>query len=121
MEVQIITQGASLERQLRIKKKKIKDATIDNKEESQKEVPPLEVPRINEPSINEKSSNEPGSSSDEDELISFTSNYDFIKHKKNLTNNLTSNSVHGNEKYNQSEYLNESTEKSNIYILGFCC
>ena len=105
MEVQIITQGASLERQLRIKKKKIKDS-ITEKDEQLNENPILNVPKI-------LKSNE-NSSSDEDELISFTSNYDFIKHKKNA--NITLNGFYYNEKPNQSEYLNESIDKSKLFL-----
>ena len=107
MEVQIITQGASLERQLRIKKKKIKDS-ITEKDEKPKEDHVLSVPEIFKSNEN--------SSSDEDEIISFTSNYDFTKHKKNA--NLTSNNVSSNEKLNQSEYLNDSIEKSNLYFIN---
>ena len=105
MEVQIITQGASLERQLRIKKKKIKDS-ITEKDEQLNENPILNVPKI-------LKSNE-NSSSDEDELISFTSNYDFIKHKRNA--NITLNGFYDNEKPNQSEYLNESIDKSKLFL-----
>lgn len=96
MEVQIITQGASLERQLKIRKKKHKETT------------PVEKLMPTESKIETTNEN---SSSDEDELVYFTSNYDFIKHKKN--SDLTSNT---NEIRNDSNEKRTDNKESNYKL-----
>lgn len=109
MEVHIITQGASLERKLKIKKKKIKENTIEYDQKKETE--------LRNENKTENTINEINYSSDEDELISFTSNYDLIKQNKNhdLNKSYSNNCFTKNEAF---EKLIDSKE-SNLFLFLF--
>jgi hypothetical protein len=109
MEVHIITQGASLERKLKIKKKKIKENTIEYNQKKETD--------LRNENKTENTTNEINNSSDEDELISFTSNYDLIKQNKNhdLSKSYSNNCFTKNEAF---EKLIDSKE-SNLFLY-FC-
>jgi len=108
MEVEIITQGANLERQLKIKKKKIKENALEYNQK--KEID------SNENKIEINSDN--NSSSDEDELISFTSNYDLIKQNKkhDLNKNDRNDRLTKNEAF---EKLVDANESKFIYLFVY--
>ena len=94
MEVQIISQGPNLERQLKIKKKKV----IENEETTDENKYKNTIDEI--VSKNDKNNE---ISSDEDEVISFTSNYDFNKHIKS-TEIENESSLQTETAKNQSEF-----------------